>query len=229
MPKAATRYTAEDRREQIMQVAMDLFAQQGYNGTTTRQIAEAAEINEAIIFRHFPRKEDLYWAIIESKVRVSRGRAELQSRLESGASDREIFAGIAEDVLRRNWSDTAITRLLLFTALENHRLSQRFFRTYIADRFDALAEYIAERIAAGSFRPMDPLLAARGFLGMVVYHFLIQELFGGQRYQKFDVREVAETLADVWLQGMQARPAAAASGNGHAHHGNGSDVQRKGK
>jgi len=38
---------------------------------------------------------------------------------------------------------------------------------------------------------------------MVVYHFLIQELFGGRRYQKFDVRRVSRTLAEIWLGGMR--------------------------
>lgn len=221
MPKAVTRFSAQDRREQIMQVAMGLFARQGFNGTTTRQIADAAGVNEAIIFRHFPSKEDLYWAIIEDRCRVGGRRKELTDRFQSGASDQEIFASIAEDILRRNWDDPSIARLLFFTALENHRLSQRFFRTYIADRYETLAEFIRGRIEEGKFRRTDPLLAARGFLGMIVYHFLIQELFGGQRYQKFDVHEVAGTLADVWLQGMQARPTSQYS----KKPGNGSHVQ----
>ncbi len=236
MPKTATRVSAQDRREQIIQVAMGLFARQGYNGTTTRQIAAAAAVNEAIIFRHFPTKEDLYWAIIEEKCRVDRGRRELRVRLESGAPEREIFAGIAEDILRRNWSDTSVTRLLLFCALEEHDLSQRFFRTYIADRFDTLADYIRRRIAEGKFRHVDPLVAARGFLGMVVYHFLVQELFGGARYQKFQLRQVAEEFADLWLRGMEVRKPVtrpgnghAPCGNGHAHRGNGSLVQSRGK
>jgi hypothetical protein len=52
-------------------------------------------------------------------------------------------------------------------------------------------------------RRIDPRLAARGFLGMVVYHFLIQELFGGRRYQKFGTRQVCRTLAQIWLAGMR--------------------------
>jgi hypothetical protein len=47
------------------------------------------------------------------------------------------------------------------------------------------------------------LLAARSFFGMVVYHFLVQELFGGEKYQKFDGEEVAGVLAAIWLGGMQ--------------------------
>ena len=205
MPATATRFTAQDRRQQIMQVAMDLFARQGFNGTTTRQIANQAGVNEAIVFRHFPRKEDLYWSVIESKCRPGERRKRLEHQLQDGGDDRHILADIAEDILRRNWADPGMSRLLFFSALENHRLSHRFFRTYIAERYEALEQFIRGRIRARIFRRVDPLLAARGFLGMVVYHFLIQELFGGKRYQKFQPRQVAATLTDIWLEGMLRR------------------------
>ena len=52
------------RRTQIIEVAMTLFATKGFTGTTTRAIAQAADVSEAIIFRHFATKEDLYNAII---------------------------------------------------------------------------------------------------------------------------------------------------------------------
>ena len=51
---------------------------------------------------------------------------------------------------------------------------------------------------------MDPLLAARGFLGMVIYHSWIQELYGGKEVQDFDLHVVSRTLARIWLQGVQA-------------------------
>lgn len=199
------RFSAQDRRQQIMQVATELFARQGFDGTTTRQIAERARVNEALIFRHFPRKEALYWAVIDHKCRAGGARGKLESKLRAQGHAREVFAAIAEDILRRNSEDTTLGRLLLFSALENHRLSQRFFRTHVADYYEVLADTIRERIRAGCFRRVDPLLAARGFLGMLVYHVLIQELFGGRRYQKFDLRRVSRTLADIWLEGMQAR------------------------
>ena len=65
-----------------------------------------------------------------------------------------------------------------------------------------LADYIRQRIDAGQFRPLDPLLAARGFFGMVIYHSWIQELYGGKRYQDFPVQQVSRTLAELWLRGM---------------------------
>jgi hypothetical protein len=66
-----------------------------------------------------------------------------------------------------------------------------------------LADYIRRGIAEARFRDVDPQLAARGFLGMVWYHFQIQELFGGKRVQTFDPHHVSQTLVDVWLCGME--------------------------
>jgi AcrR family transcriptional regulator len=182
-----------------------LFAQQGFEGTTTRQIAERARVNEAIIFRHFPTKEDLYWAIIDRESKLAGWQPALQQQLSSGAGDREVFAGIAEDILLRRVKDNSLSRLLLFSALENQRRSQRFFQTHVVEYYETIARYIRRRIEDGAFRAVDPLLAARGFVGMVVYHSLIQEIYGAKRYQDFDVKVVSETLTDIWLGGMTVR------------------------
>lgn len=202
------RLPAEDRRQQIMQVAMELFARQGFEGTTTRQIAKRARVNEAILFRHFPRKEELYWATIDYTCRTRAGRQRLQEMIRSDGDPERLFAALAEDVLERNTKDTTLARLLLFGALEHHRVSHRFFRTFVAAYYEALAQHVREHIRKGVFRPVDPMLAARAFLGSVVYHFLIQELFGGKRYQKFDPKRVCDTLTEIWLHGMLAKPKA---------------------
>lgn len=198
------RVPARDRRLQIMEAAKQLFARQGFEGTTTRQIAKRARVNEAIIFRHFPTKEDLYWAIIDHQCDVGGWHQALRQQLRSGASDRVVFAGIAGDILIRRAKDGSLSRLLLFSALENQRRSQRFFQTHVVAYYELIAEYIRRRIEEGAFRAVNPLLAARGFVGMIVYHSLIQEIYGGKRYQDFDVKEVSETLTDIWLGGMES-------------------------
>ncbi len=213
MAHPSNRLPGPDRRRQIIAVAMELFARRGFRGTTTKQIAQRAAVNEAILFRHFPRKEDLYWAVLEEKCRSVGARQQLEVQIRATANenhsrgtdqrDIEMFSAIAEGILRRNTQDSTLSRLLLFSALNNHRLTQRFFRTHVAGYYEVLALHIRKRIRAGAFRRVDPLLAARGFIGMVFYHFLIQELFGGRRYQLFDLREVCHTLAEIWLHGMR--------------------------
>jgi AcrR family transcriptional regulator len=203
----SVRLAAIDRRQQILEVASGLFARKGYQGTTTREIAERAGVNEALLFRHFPSKENLYWTLIEELCSAGGRQGRVRRILEKGGSDSEVFAAIAREFLNRSQRDRELTRLLWFTALENHELSARFFNTFIAAIYNELADYVRRRMRAGAFRKCDPLLAARGFLGMLVYHFLVQELFGGEQYQKFDPSQAADTLANIWLAGMQVTAA----------------------
>lgn len=200
--RISSRVTSEDRRQQILQAATELFAKQGFEGTTTRQIALQAKVNEAIIFRHFPSKEELYWAVISHKCDVENGHRRMRELLHSEGTQQEIFSALAEDFLRRREKDPSLGRLLFYSALENHRLSNRFFQTHIAAYYETLSEYIRQQIEAGKFRAMDPMLAARGFLGLVVYHYMIQELFGGKKYQTFDITEVSQSMAELWLNGV---------------------------
>ena len=204
MATPATRFSSADRREQILEVATGLFAQQGFQGTTTKVIAEKSGVTEALIFRHFPSKEELYWAVIERKINCAAPLERLVESLEAGGDDLEVLSRVALDVLERRAKDQTLSRLLLYSALEKHELSERFFRNYIANYFEVLARFVRQGIAAGRFRDIDPLLAARGFLGMVVYHSWIQELYRGKEVQDFDLHIVSRTLARIWLQGVQS-------------------------
>jgi AcrR family transcriptional regulator len=204
MTARSIRFSGPERRDQIIGVAMRLFARKGFRGTTTREIAHRARVNEAILFRHFRRKEDLYWAVVDAKVRAAGGTARLRELLGS-ASPRQALAAVAEEILHRNIADPTRIRLFLYTALESHRLSHRFFRAHVAHYYDILADYFRGQIRCGEFRHVDPRLAARGFLGMIAQHYQVQELFGGKRYQKFDPHRVCEELTDIWLGGMTAR------------------------
>lgn len=213
MSRRTTRVPYADRREQIIGKALELFARNGYRGTTTREIAKRADMNEAILFRHFPRKEDLYWAVVDSKCGRPGDLQEFREML-NGAPPREALAKLAEEILRRNEADPSMTRLYFFTALENHKLSHRMFRTYALEYYEILADYIRTRIRRGQFRNVDARLAARSFIGMIAQHYQTQELFGAKRYQKFDSRQVSETLTDIWLGGLIAQNGKR-NGNGH--------------
>ena len=196
------RLAAQHRRQQLIDTAMRLFSLQGFDGTTTREIAQAAGVNEAIIFRHFSSKEDLYWAVVSSRINASGRKQKLKKLIASGGDAHDVLAAIAETWLRRTRTDAALSRLLLFSALRSPKLSDAFFRTYIVEAFDLLAEYFSRAATQHRLRNVDPLMAARGFLGMLAYHNLVQEIFGGSHYQQFDPRAMAEQLADIWLDGL---------------------------
>jgi AcrR family transcriptional regulator len=61
--KSNSRLTAEERREAIIKAVRCVFAEKGFHGTTTRELAEAAGVSEALLFKHFPTKEALFSAM----------------------------------------------------------------------------------------------------------------------------------------------------------------------
>jgi AcrR family transcriptional regulator len=62
---AVTRLDSDERRKAIVRAAVPLFARKGFAGTTTRELAEAGGISEALLFRHFPSKQLLYQEILQ--------------------------------------------------------------------------------------------------------------------------------------------------------------------
>ncbi len=64
--KAPAKLTSEARRAAIIQAVRRAFAERGFDGTTTRELAEAAGVSEALLFKHFPNKEALYTAMLMS-------------------------------------------------------------------------------------------------------------------------------------------------------------------
>jgi AcrR family transcriptional regulator len=191
----------EVRKADILSAAEHLFARNGYNGTTTRALAERAGVNEAILFRYFGGKEELYWEMMETKARTRRGAAKVKELLAQHASDDEAFFAIGLGMLERLRNDDSLFRLFLYSALENHKLSHRFIRIVISEYLEAIAARVKERIASGEFRKTQPTLAARSFVGMFIYHHLIQELGGGER---FDAEETARNFSSLWLHGLRS-------------------------
>jgi len=59
------RLSAEARKEAIVEAVRDVFAEKGFEGTTTRELARAAGVSEALLYKHFPSKELLYAAMLD--------------------------------------------------------------------------------------------------------------------------------------------------------------------
>ena len=60
------RLSAEARKEAIVEAVQDVFAEKGFDGTTTRELAKAAGVSEALLYKHFPSKESLYAAMLDA-------------------------------------------------------------------------------------------------------------------------------------------------------------------
>ena len=190
-------------REKILETAIELFAEKGFNGTTTKEIAEAAEVNESLIFRHFSTKRDLYGAIIEKKIDDEPGIELPLQTYKDTKDDYLIFKSIAERMLDKCGKDSSFIRLLHFSALEGHELSDMFFNTYVEYVDMLLCDYIESRIAEGAFKKIHALNASQAFIGMVINHIIFKELFGEKKRNKTTNEELVETFVAVFLDGIK--------------------------
>ena len=140
----SARMNGEERRSQILAVAVSLFSQRGFRGTTTKEIAQAAGVSEAMVFRHFATKEELYAAILDHKA-CSHDRfdpAVTASEAIKRKDDRAVFESLALGALNHHEKDPEFQRLLLHSALEKHRRAREILGLPPTPGGDSL-EYLA--------------------------------------------------------------------------------------
>jgi len=202
-PKSPTpRIPAAARKASIIRSAAAIFGDKGFNGTKTREIAARAGVSEALIFKHFPSKEDLYAAILTEKSPLP-GLLQRIKTLAEQRKDAEVFTMIAETIVG-GAPDPNLMRLILFSALESHELSDMFFQNHIRHFYDVLASYIEQRIKDGAFQPVPPLVAARAFMGMLIYHRLLTVLFRAPLTQ--EPKDIVHTFVTVFMDGLTCQP-----------------------
>ncbi len=226
-PQAPTphgaRMCAGDRRQQIAEVAMRLFSERGFRGTTTKEIAQAAGVSEAIIFRHFATKDELYAAIIDYKACAGTGacpfapvaeqppfveavRRAVEAAMRRG-DDRAVFESLALTMMQHHQEDPEFLRLLMFSALEGHQLAQIFWDKNARVLYDFLGAYIRDRQRRGAFRDVDPLVVVRAFTGAVTHHSLANSLWDrdpARRILQISNGEAAREFTEILLRGISA-------------------------
>src|SRR2546430_6861241 len=207
----------KDRRLQIVRVAMRLFSQRGFRGTTTKEIAQAAGVSEAMVFRHFATKEELYSAILDHKACLHDDVDPLQKVADAIArkDDRAVFEGMALDALDQHDCDPEFQRLLLHSALEQHELAHMFWEKFVRRVYRSLRSYIRQRQRDGAIKQVEPLVIVRAFVGMIIHHSLNNNLWDReQQLLKISNQAAARAFTEILLNGVAAGAHARANGNG---------------
>jgi AcrR family transcriptional regulator len=197
----------DERRLQILRVAVSLFSQRGFRGTTTKEIAQAAGISEAMVFRHFATKEELYTAILDHKACDAgfEDPCEVVEDAVQKKDDRRVFETLALTALKQHEKDTEFMRLLLYSALEGHQLAQMFWDRNVLKIYEFLSAYIEERQNDGVFRRINPRVAVRAFVGMIIHHSLNNSLWDpSNRLLKVSNEQAASEFTEILLTGIEA-------------------------
>src|SRR6516225_5402068 len=150
---ATIRLDGDERRKAIVLAAVPLFARKGFAGTTTRELAEAADISEALLFRHFPSKRHLYGEIL----RLGCEGDPALVRMIHYMVRYFVLAGEAE----RTERDSRL-RLVLHSFLEDGEYARELFDT-IFTRVQPLFAASIEAAAAAGDLVFGPIASANRF------------------------------------------------------------------
>ncbi len=150
------------RREQLIGVARELFADQGYEATSMEEIAERASVSKPVVYEHFGSKEGIYAVIIDREVRSLVDR--IKAALSPGHPRRTIVKAV-EAFLEYNEEEQAGFRVLVRDAPVGSRGGS--FPSVLDEIAQAVEELLAVELKDRGFTPnMAPILS-RCLVGMI--------------------------------------------------------------
>ncbi len=189
----------ERRRADIMTAAAQIFAQKGYAGSTTKDIAEAADIGESTLYNYFESKRDIFIAIVDQK-------AQQIDELLSTAKpkDPEEMVALMDKALEIILTKALYSRSLLIEAWMVNDLFENFLKHRLERVQQFVQEIIEADIASGRLSPIDPSLAARLLIAMCI-GAILPYLRGNEAPPTPERRrEIAETVIYILLNGLLA-------------------------
>jgi len=186
----------------IVEAAVQLFSRQGFAASSTHEIARLAGVSEVTIFRHFPRKRDLFWAATESRLRRLRISQELRRRLESDENPRTAIPGIVAMLVETVQHQPEILRLLYLSLFELGNGAERILRKHLVPLFDPVHEYLSRCVSKGLIRDLEPGLATLGLAASVAAHQGLQQVFTRADLTYANTDEAIAAYSDFWMKAL---------------------------
>ncbi len=183
----------------IVHAAAQLFARQGYHGTSTREIARLANISENTLFRYFEHKEDLFWAALRSRLSGLELRRDLLSGISDGASPEVVLPQLFAQLVDTTILKPELLRLIAVAFIELRWKAATVCYEYLSPIFSAVNRYLAKNIESGKLRNVDPSLLTAALATTVMVHPEFAKLIPGAPAPYADSGEAIQVYARFWL------------------------------
>jgi len=203
LPGPRPRLSSEDRRRQLLSHAIALFSRHGFSGTRTKDIAAACGVSEAILFRHFATKEDLYHAILDTH-EAAAGEDEWLAEMRAIAErrdDLEFIRCMLAQILKSFREDTEFHRLMLYAGLEGHSLPGMFHERMSSTTLEFLRNYVVLRQREGAFRKGKPDVLVMLLASPALQYASSKYIFGLKAFPGTD-QEAAEEFSKLLVAAL---------------------------
>jgi AcrR family transcriptional regulator len=202
----------EDRRQQIIDGALTVFSEKGFERATNKDIAEAAGIGSpGLIYHYFKDKSDLFQQVLEHRAPV----LQLISRGESlmDLPPREVLTLFGTTFIQTLGNRTAIAmfKLILSEAVRHPLVAEMFNKIGPGRGFAFLMRYLAHQMDIGALRHADPGAAVRCFVGPLLAYMLTREVFRQPDSSTLTPETMVATVVETFLHGMSPSGAGGAA------------------
>ena len=154
----------ERQRKIIMDAAAELFAQKGYEATTTKDIADSVDIGESTLYGYFSSKKEVLQAILSQQAEMVDALLVHLTELEQPQSFVTLVDLLMEKILTR----TVYNRVLIAEAWTDDEILQSYVIAHWHPVMQTLQHFISMKSAKGIFRPIEPGLGARMIMGSFI-------------------------------------------------------------
>lgn len=190
------------RRREILAAAARVFGENGYAGTTTRAIADAADVAEGTLYNYFGGKREILLAIAH----------EMEAPMEAilterdGAADRETLVSMFEQALDISEEQLPFARAVYSEAWVDDGILEDFVIVRLRRVYERLRAFIAGGIEARILRAIDTDLGARLVMGMFAALVLPAVRGVSPLPSPQERRALAESVVDILLDGVRVPP-----------------------
>ena len=201
----------ERMANEILQAAARVFARRGFQGATVREIAEEADVAEGTIYNYFESKEDLLiqlpHLVDHPLLEMAYSDAQLDRALESSELDDEtLIKQMLQESLENLRKHVDIFKIMMTSLpVTEPDVQERYLRTIILQIAGVLETYLRRRMEEGRFRPLNPTIVARAWMGSFFAFILTQEILPGRSVTPLDYDEVIDEVAHLFLYGVTMR------------------------
>jgi AcrR family transcriptional regulator len=186
--------------DKIAQAAGNLIARQGYNATSTREIAQLADVSENTIFRHFDHKEDIFWAAIHLQLTGLKPTWDLLNGIAQGDSPDVVLPKIIEMLEDTVVYRSELLRLIAIAIIELPTKADGLLSQSISPIFSAISQYLEMNVRNGKIRDLDSTILASVLITTTLTHPGIYNLIGGKNLLYSNSQEQHRKYVRFWLE-----------------------------
>jgi AcrR family transcriptional regulator len=185
--------------DRILDAALELLYERGYEGTTTRAISESAGVNEVTLFRKFGSKRDLFFAVIDRETDIAEHLTDDQFAFSGDLETDLLMAG--QQMTHHMMERGKLIKIVMMEATRDPDIWLHVSKTPFAI-LGFITRYFESLRDQGKVRDIDPYLMSVGFFSFFFRTMVTNAFLGSDVFMEMD-DEAIEGFVDMYINGIR--------------------------